>query len=79
LLAAAPESWLRIGCECGSAAGVGRPAGTSALPGFPELVGGLLTSMRGAALTNTFERRDHRRDPNLAVWKRLARVYLEKE
>jgi hypothetical protein len=51
----------------------------SALPGFPELVGGLLTSMRGAALTYTFERLDHRRDPNLAVWKRLARVYLEKE
>ena len=49
----------------------------AARPGFPDLVAVLLTSMRGVALTYTFERRDHRRDPNLAVWKRLARVYLE--
>ena len=43
---------------------------------FPDFVALLLTSMRGVALTYTFERRDHRRDPNLAVWKRLARTYL---
>jgi hypothetical protein len=45
-------------------------------PGYHDLVAVQLTSMRGVALTYTFERRDHRRDPNLAVWKRLARVYL---
>ena len=43
---------------------------------FPDFVALLLTSMRGVALTYTFEPRDHRRDPNLAVWKRLARTYL---
>lgn len=42
-----------------------------------DLVVLLLTSMRGMALTYTFDRRDHRQDPNLDVWKRLARRYLE--
>ena len=43
---------------------------------FADLSGLLLTSMRGVALTYTFQPRDHRRDPNLTVWKRLARTYL---
>lgn len=43
---------------------------------FPELLSVLLSSMRGVALTYTFERRDHRLDPNLVTWKRLARTYL---
>ena len=43
---------------------------------FPDLTSLLLTSMRGVALTYTFEPRDHRRDPNLEVWRRLARAYL---
>ncbi len=51
----------------------------AARPGFQDLVSLLLTSMRGVALTYTFERRDHRRDPNLAVWKRLASSWLEEE
>lgn len=43
---------------------------------FGDFVALLLNSMRGVALTYTFERRDHRLDPNLAVWKQLARTYL---
>ena len=43
---------------------------------FGDFVALLLNGMRGVALTYTFERRDHRLDPNLAVWKRLARTYL---
>ena len=49
----------------------------AARPGFDELVSVLLTGMRGAALTYTFDPRDHRRDPNLPTWQRLARAYLE--
>ena len=43
---------------------------------FGDFVAVLLTSMRGAALTYTFEPRDPAKDPNLAVWKRLARLYV---
>lgn len=48
----------------------------AAREGFDDLVSLLLTSMRGVALTYTFEQRDHRHDPNLATWKRLAHRYL---
>ncbi len=44
--------------------------------GFGEFVSILLTSMRGAALTYTFEPRDRATDPHLAAWRRLARLYL---
>jgi AcrR family transcriptional regulator len=47
--------------------------------GFGDFVTVLLTSMRGVALTYTFEPRDPARDPNLAVWKRLARRYLDED
>ena len=43
---------------------------------FGDLVSVLLSSMRGVALTYTFEPRDHTRDPNLPTWQRLARRYL---
>lgn len=43
---------------------------------FGDLTSLLLTSMRGVALTYTFQPRDHRRDPNLDIWKQLARTYL---
>ncbi|WP_369214019.1 hypothetical protein [Streptomyces flavofungini] len=36
----------------------------------------LLSSMRGVALTCTFEPRDHGSDPHLAAWKRLAHRIL---
>lgn len=48
----------------------------AAREGFNALVSLLFTSMRGVALTYTFEPRDHRAEPNLAVWKQLARIYL---
>jgi AcrR family transcriptional regulator len=51
----------------------------AAHPQFPDLVQLLLSSMRGVALTYAFEERDHDDDPNLAVWKRLARRTLEPE
>lgn len=43
---------------------------------FGDLVSLLLSSMRGVALTYTFEPRDYTRDSNLALWKGLARAYL---
>ncbi|WP_284744139.1 TetR/AcrR family transcriptional regulator [Amycolatopsis sp. RTGN1] len=46
-------------------------------PGFADLVPVLVASMRGVALTYTFEPRDHRSDPNLATWKRLAHRILD--
>lgn len=46
-------------------------------PDFPELAQLLLSSMRGVALTYTFEQRDHDRDPNLAIWKRYAHRTLD--
>lgn len=48
----------------------------AAHPQFADLSSLLFTSMRGVALTYTFEPRDHHSDPNLEVWKRLARTYL---
>lgn len=48
----------------------------AAHPAFPDFSTVLVTSMRGVALTYTFDRRDHRRDPALAIWKRLARTCL---
>ncbi len=49
----------------------------AAHPGFGDLVQLLLSSMRGVALTYTFQPRDHDHDPNLALWKRLAHRTLE--
>jgi AcrR family transcriptional regulator len=46
-------------------------------PGFADFAPVLLASMRGVALTYTFEPRDHRSDPNLAAWKRLAHRILD--
>ncbi|MGW4872551.1 TetR/AcrR family transcriptional regulator [Streptomyces chartreusis] len=46
-------------------------------PGFSDLAPVLVASMRGVALTYTFEPRDHTSDPNLAVWKRLAHRILD--
>ncbi|MET0781502.1 MAG: TetR/AcrR family transcriptional regulator [Microbacterium sp.] len=51
----------------------------AAHPAFPDLVQVLLSSMRGVALTYSFEQRDHDKDPNLAVWKRLAHRALESD
>ncbi len=49
----------------------------AAHPNFGELAQVLLSSMRGVALTYTFEPRDHTRDPHLATWKRLAHNVLD--
>ncbi len=46
-------------------------------PDFGDLVQLLLSSMRGVALTYTFQPRDHDHDPNLSLWKRLAHRMLE--
>ena len=48
-------------------------------PGFADLAPTLLSSMRGVALTYTFEPRDFTREPNLAVWTRLAHRVLESQ
>ncbi|MFJ1767831.1 TetR/AcrR family transcriptional regulator [Amycolatopsis sp. NPDC088138] len=48
-------------------------------PAFADFAPVLLASMRGVALTYTFEPRDHRGDPNLATWKRLAHRLLDPE
>jgi len=45
-------------------------------PRFKQLRDLLLTSMRGAALTYTFDPRDPAADPMLAQWKDLVRVLL---
>jgi hypothetical protein len=37
----------------------------------------LLTSMRGVAMTYTFDRRDRHSDPHLAIWRNLAYLLLE--
>lgn len=47
------------------------------LPQFREFSSLLWSSMRGVAMTYTFEPRDHRLEPHLAVWKRLAHTYLD--
>lgn len=44
---------------------------------FADLTQVLLSSMRGVALTYTFQPRQHATDPNLALWKRLAHSTLE--
>ena len=49
----------------------------AAHPDFAELAQLLVSSMRGVALTYTFEQRDHAKDPNLAIWKRLAHRTLQ--
>ena len=49
----------------------------AAHPHFADLVQLLLSSMRGVALTYAFEERDHDKDPNLGIWKRLAQRTLE--
>jgi AcrR family transcriptional regulator len=46
-------------------------------PDFADLAQVLLTSMRGVALTYTFEQRDHDRDPSLVIWKRYAHRTLD--
>ncbi|MEU7813255.1 helix-turn-helix domain-containing protein [Pseudonocardia sp. NPDC049154] len=46
-------------------------------PRYPQLREMLVTSMRGAALTYSFDHRDPRRDPHLAHWTDVARVLLE--
>lgn len=45
-------------------------------PRYPQVRELLLSSMRGVALTYTFDRRDPNRDPNLSVWKDLVLVLL---
>ncbi len=47
-------------------------------PRFRQLRDLLLTSMRGAALTYTFDPRDPATDPMLPQWKDLVRVLLER-
>ena len=46
-------------------------------PRYPQLRELLLTSMRGVALTYSFDRRDPRRDSHIALWVETARVILE--
>src|SRR6478735_2032622 len=43
----------------------------AAQPNFGELVGLLVSSMRGVALTYAFDLRDPRREPSLPGWRRL--------
>ena len=45
-------------------------------PRYPEVRDLLLSSMRGMALTYTFDRRDPGRDPHLAAWQNLVTVML---
>lgn len=52
-------------------------ADRAAHPKFRELGSLLWSSMRGVALTYTFEPRDPQHDPHLAAWKNLARTYLK--
>lgn len=49
----------------------------AAHPRFRELCSVLWSSMRGVALTYTFEPRDPHVDPHLDAWKNLARSYLQ--
>ncbi|MCS7475816.1 TetR/AcrR family transcriptional regulator [Umezawaea endophytica] len=48
----------------------------AAHPAFGDLTALLISSMRGVALTYAFEPRDHRRDPNRALWRGLAHSAL---
>lgn len=45
-------------------------------PAFGAVISLLVSSMRGVALTYAFEPRDHTRDPNLVLWRRLAHEML---
>jgi AcrR family transcriptional regulator len=45
-------------------------------PRFPEVRDLLFTSMRGVGLTYAMDHRDPRTDPNLALWKSVARTLL---
>ncbi len=45
-------------------------------PRYPQVRDLLLSSMRGIALTYTFDRRDHRQDPHVQAWKDLVTVML---
>lgn len=45
-------------------------------PHLRELGTLLWSSMRGVAMTYTFEPRDPSREPSLAAWKRMARLFL---
>ena len=49
----------------------------AAHPRFGDLVSLLISSMRGIALTYTFENRDAATDPNLALWRALAHQVLD--
>jgi AcrR family transcriptional regulator len=51
----------------------------AARPGFGDFVMLLVTSMRGVALTYTFEQRDPAQDAMLGLWKAMARRYLESD
>jgi AcrR family transcriptional regulator len=46
-------------------------------PALAALISLLVSSMRGVALTYAFEPRDHTRDPNLVLWRRLAHEMLK--
>ncbi|WP_417562284.1 TetR/AcrR family transcriptional regulator [Microbacterium sp.] len=49
----------------------------AAHPRFSELLSLLVSSMRGVALTYTFDPRDAATDPHLAAWRRLAHDILD--
>lgn len=49
----------------------------AAHPRYPQVRDLLMSSMRGMALTYTFDRRDPRQDPHLRAWKDLVTVMLE--
>ena len=51
-------------------------ARNAARKGFPDLVSLLLSSMRGTALTYTFQPREHAEEPMLVLWKKLAKDAL---
>lgn len=46
-------------------------------PRYPQVRELLLTSMRGVAMTYSFDDRDPRRDPHIAQWVDTARVLLD--
>jgi len=48
----------------------------SSHPRYPMVREVLLTSMRGVAMTYTFDRRDRRTDPHLGYWRGLAYLLL---
>lgn len=50
----------------------------SSHPAFADVRELLFSSMRGVALTYSITRRDHERDPHLALWRTVARQMLGK-